>query len=95
MRREANDTRTNPLARARHQGTGLDQAGGEMTASTIARTCETDLESRAIAMLDDEQAFASFGRWMEVVNAAKRARSLREKLGVEEYVAAIYREIPA
>lgn len=63
--------------------------------STLGASLSTDLESRAIAMLDDEQAFASFGRWMEVVNAAKRARSLREQLGVEEYVAAIYREIPA
>lgn len=61
---------------------------------TIARACATDLESRAIAMLDDEQAFASFGRWMEVVNAAKRARSLREKLSVSEYVDAIFEKVP-
>lgn len=55
----------------------------------------SDLESRAIAMLNDDQAFASFFRWRTVLRGETAARSLREKLGVEEYVAAIYREIPA
>jgi hypothetical protein len=54
-----------------------------------------DLESRAIAMLDDEQLWATFYRWRTVLRGETAARSLREKLGVEEYVAAIYREIPA
>jgi hypothetical protein len=64
------------------------------TSRARAHAHPVDLESRAIAMLDDEQAFASFGRWMEVVNAAKRATSLKDRLGVEEYVAAIYAKVP-
>lgn len=54
-----------------------------------------DLESRAIAMLDDDQLWATFFRWRTSMAGETAARSLREKLGVEEYVAAIYREIPA
>lgn len=53
-----------------------------------------DLESRAIAMLDDDQAFASFFRWRTSMAGETAARSLREKLSVSEYVDAIFAKVP-
>jgi hypothetical protein len=53
-----------------------------------------NLEARAIAMLDDEQLWATFYRWRTVLRGETAARSLREKLSVSEYVDAIFAKVP-
>lgn len=60
-----------------------------MTATTPARE-----ESRAISMLTDDQAMQSFIRW-RTGHGAVVANSLRETLGVAEYVDAIFSRVPA
>jgi hypothetical protein len=54
----------------------------------------SDLESRAIAMLDDDQLWATFYRWRTVLRGETAARSLRERLSVSEYVDAIFSSVP-
>lgn len=69
-----------------------------MTASTTrapAREPSADLETRALSMLTDDQAMASFIRWRTALHGAKAVQSIRTAADVSEYVAAIYRELPA
>ena len=49
-----------------------------------------DLETRALGMLTDDQAMASFIRWRTAMHGAKAIASLRTALGVEACVDAIY-----
>jgi hypothetical protein len=68
-----------------------------MTTTThlCAREPIACLESRAIALLTDEQAFASFHRWQAVLRGAKSVESLKTAADVSEYVAAIFEKVPA
>lgn len=53
-----------------------------------------DLESRAIAMLDDDQLWATFFRWRTALHGESAAPSLCEKLSVQAYVDAIFQKVP-
>lgn len=56
------------------------------------RPCAHD-ESRAISLLTDDQAMASFIRWRTGCGAIV-APSLTAEMGVAEYVDAIFAEVP-
>jgi hypothetical protein len=62
--------------------------------TVIARASETDLESRALRMLTDDQAMASFVRWRTGCGAVV-APSLHEPVSVEAYVDLIFQKVPA
>lgn len=66
-----------------------------MTTATRARTraSAAELETRALRMLTDDQAMASFVRW-RVSCGAVVASSLHEPVSVQAYVDAIYARIP-
>ena len=64
--------------------------------STIPRTRAFDdvLKALAIAACTDDQAYASFSRWMEVRHGARPLPSLKDQLSSEDYVAAIFARCP-
>lgn len=64
-----------------------------MTTTTLAPARAIDLESRAIAMLDDDQLFATFIRWRTGRHGESTAPSLKDKLGVAECVSAIFAKV--
>lgn len=64
--------------------------GGCLAPTTPARAHE---ESRAISMLTDDQAMASFIRWRTGYGAST-APSLKAELGVAEYVSTIFAGVP-
>jgi hypothetical protein len=55
---------------------------------------EADLETRALGMLTDDQAMASFIRWFGARADAKVLPSLHTAADVSEYVAAIFEKVP-
>jgi hypothetical protein len=65
-----------------------------MTTTTLAPARATDLESRALSMLTDEQAMLSFIRWRTGAHGDVECVSMRDQLGVAEYVDAIFNRVP-
>lgn len=67
-----------------------------MTSTTRARTraSAAELETRALRMLTDEQAYESFYRWRTRLEGESALPTLRDQMSVEEYVAAIFARVP-
>ncbi|MFK4444658.1 hypothetical protein ABH944_004838 [Caballeronia udeis] len=66
-----------------------------MTTTSHAPARATDLESRALSMLTDDQVVQSFIRSVGVRHGAAVLPSLHDRLGVEDYVALIFARCPA
>ena len=65
-----------------------------MTTTSHAPARATDLESRALSLLTDDQAMASFIRWRTGTHGDVQCVSMRDQLGVSEYVGAIFNRVP-
>lgn len=58
------------------------------------RESDAVLEQRAISMLTDDQAMASFIRWRTGAHGDVECVSMRDQMGVSEYVDAIFAKVP-
>lgn len=58
------------------------------------KVSSADLETRALGMLTDDQAMASFIRWRTALHGAKAVQSIRTAADVSEYVNAIFEQVP-
>jgi hypothetical protein len=67
----------------------------DAAATTHAREPAADLETRALGMLTDDQAMASFIRWFGARADAKVLPSLHTAADVSEYVNAIFAKVPS
>jgi hypothetical protein len=78
----------------RHVSEYMAEIVNAPTSRACARESADVLERRALAMLDDDQAFASFFRWRTALHGESAAPSLCEKLSVQAYVDAIFQKVP-